>query len=412
MADQSVLLAYETSAHDPRPFFLYPEERTNHVLFLGMRTPGQRQVLLNLIAQDIDRGAGLAILDTTGHYARSTLDLVPPHRAHHTYYVCPHDPNHVVGFNPFRGVPTAQKALASQQIMEVFKDIWSLDYDRTPLLIDLLRSASRLLLDSQDGTMLGMYAALTNGQYRASLVAQCTDSLTRSFWEKEFGAWPLRDQRDKPQPVLTRLRAFLSDPLLRNVLGQVNGALDLERVVRERQVLVANLDRTTLGSESARLLSCLLATRLRTALEARPSGWPFYLYLPALDQVHVGIGGRLLSGRYAAAGVVAGINALDGLTSNDRANVLSAEKLVSFRLALDDVRYVAPRFRIPQPEVNLPQLGIERLAVSGHLHELALADVQHRRWRQAHGIKQRSIEALTAPRRVVEKRIDRFIKRF
>ena len=257
-----------------------------------------------------------------------------------------------------------------------------------------------------------MYPLLTNARFRNGLISQCTDSLTRSFWENDFGTWPQRDQRDKPQPVLTRLRAFLSDPLLRNVLGQVNGALDLERIVQNRQIFIADLDRVAIGQESSRLLACLLVSRLQSALESRGSGWPFYIYLPALEQVHVGIGGRVLAGRYAAAGVVAGVNALDGLTAENRGDLLSAETLVSFRLPPDDVRHVAPRFRIPKPDENLTTLTADRLAVSGYLHELKVADSEAKTWNQAASIERRSRNVLAVRRRLVEKKIDRFIDQF
>lgn len=411
MADQSVLFAQTPDVHKPRPIFLTPEERLNHVLIMGMRTPAQRQILSNLIAQDVANGAGMAVIDTTGQFSRSTLDVIPPHRAHSTYSVRPGKGGRVFGFNPFKDVPLEQRARTSQQIMELFKDIWSLDYDRTPLLLDLLRSASRLLLDSEDGTLLAMYPLLTSDAYRQRMIERCNDSLTRRFWA-EFDTWPARDRRDRVQPVLTRLRAFLSDPTLRNVLGQTRAPLNLERVVGERQVFLADLDATELGPETARLFACLLVARLEIALAARRGGWPFYIYLPDVDQIHAGISGRLLRSRFDHAGVVAAVSTVDSLEDVHRTNLLSAETVAAFRLVPDDVRHLAPRFSIPRAEDNLPTFTEKRLAVSNHSRELTLPEYAPRTWKQRRSIERRSTQALGVSRAAIERKIDRFINRY
>ncbi len=411
MSDQSVLIAKETSVYDPRPYFLSAAERLNHVLIVGMRTPVQQNLLWNMMVQDVAAGAGMAIIDTTGNFARPLLDAIPAFRGHHTHYMRPADPVRVVGFNPFRGVAEPDRARVSQDIMELFRAIWNLDYDRTPLLLDLLRSSARLLLDSPDGTLLGMYALLTSDDYRRRLVLQCTDPLTRRFWS-EFDTWSKSDRRDKPQPVLTRLRAFLSDPVLRNVLGQVRGALDIERVIDKRQILLADLDRRELGPETARLFACLLTTRLQSALSRRDSGWPFYLYLPAAEQVHTAIAGRLLEGRYGASGVVAAVNQIGSLPPDERGNLLAAETLILFRVATDDVKHLAPRFLIPRPEDNLLTLSENRLAISDYKLQLTLTPPLDASHQQREAIIKRSGRALGVRRQRIEQKIERFLERF
>ncbi len=363
------------------------------------------------MVQDVAAGAGLAIIDTTGKFAEPLLDAIPNHRAHQTFYMQPANPSRVVGFNPFRGIPEADRSRVSQDIMELFKAIWDLDYDRTPLLLDLLRSSSRLLLDSPDGTLLGMYALLTNDDYRGRLLLQCSDPLTRRFWT-EFSGWSKSDRRDKPQPVLTRLRAFLSDPVLRNVLGQVKGALDIERVVGKGQILIADLDHTKLGRETARLFACLLTTRFQSVLDKRSSGWPFYVYIPAADQVHVAITGCMLQGRYGAAGIVASVNQIGGLSMEQRSDLLSAETIISFRVAGDDVSHLIPRYRLPGTENALLTLGEDQLAVSNYRHPLKLTKPLPAPFGQRQAIMKRSDRALGVPRQKIEKKITSFLERF
>jgi len=287
-----------------------------------------------MMVQDIANGAGVGVIDVTGHYANQLLDAIPAHREHETYFFQPFDQPHVIGYNPFRGVPGAQRPRVAQDIMELFKAIWGLDYDRTPLLLDLLRSSVRVLLDCPGSTMLSLYALLTNADFRARTVMHCTEPLTRKLWV-EFEAWDRRDKRDKPQPVLTRLRAFLSDPQLRNVLGQVSGALDLERVVRQRQIFLADLSRATLGAETSRLFGCLLATRLQSILAARSGGWPFYIYIPEAHLMHVEVAARILQSPLERGGAVVSLDQVAGYGPDIRANLLTPQTLLAFRMAAD-----------------------------------------------------------------------------
>ena len=46
---------------------------------------------------------------------------------HQTYIFQPFDQSRVIGYNPFRGVPSAQRPRVAQDIMELFKAIWGLD---------------------------------------------------------------------------------------------------------------------------------------------------------------------------------------------------------------------------------------------------------------------------------------------
>lgn len=411
MADQAIQLATSTDVHNAQPWYLMPHERAGHVLVVGNDGPAKQALLWNMMVQDIAAGAGACIIDVTGRHARDLLHAVPAARANHVLYFKPGDQNRVVGFNPFHGVPAADRPRAAQHIVALFEAVWSLNYDSHPLLLRLLRASARALLDSEEGTLLGMYVLLTNADYRQRIVSQCQDPLQRRFWA-DFESWKAEDQRDKPQPVLTRLEAFLSDPLLRNVLGQTRSTLDLDRVVRDRQVLVADLPRQAIGAETAKLFGCLLATRVQTILEGREGGWPFYVYLPEAHQVHVALLARAITSQLKNAGLVAGVSQLVGHERSDQNALLGAQRVVAFRLGPDDARLVAGRFPLPQAAKALTTLGNDRLAISGARHELQALERLPGQHRAAAHIQRRSNKILGVSRVTVEDKIERFLNGF
>jgi DNA helicase HerA-like ATPase len=52
---------------------LAPEERQRHLYIVGQTGTGKSTLLLNLMAQDIASGAGLALLDPHGDLAEAVL---------------------------------------------------------------------------------------------------------------------------------------------------------------------------------------------------------------------------------------------------------------------------------------------------------------------------------------------------
>lgn len=408
MADQAIIIAHETTAHDPRVRRLHPAERGGHVLVVGAPTKAKQALMLNMMAQDIAAGAGVCVIDVTGQFARRLLDSIPSHRSNHTLYFELGNAERVVGFNPFNGVPPLERSRAAQHLMALFVAIWGLRDDTHPLMLRLLRASAQALLDSQEGTLLGMYALLTNADYRRRIVAQCHDPMARRFWT-DFEGWSHEDKRDKPQPVLTRLEAFLSDPYLRSVLGQVKSTLDVERVVRERQILLVDLPQHVLGAETARLFACLLAVRLQTLLEARRGGWPYFVYLPEAQHIHVALTARALTGRYRNAGMVAGIDQLMGYAPPERNALMSAGRIITFRLGVDDARAVVGRFPLAQAEAALTTLADSRLALSGHKYELEAYAVDPMLYKSREHILRRSRDILGVPRAPVEGMIERFL---
>lgn len=367
--DQSVIIGEDTRGTEPVAFRLRSRDRVGHVLAFGAGGEGQQAFLWNMMVQDIEAGAGVCVIDVTGKYARPLLDAVPPSRAEHTLYFQLGDERRVVGFNAFHGVPLKERSRAAQGFMALFVAIWKLEDDSHPLMLRLMRASARALLDSNEGTLLGMYALLTNAAYRQRIVAQCQDPMTRRFWA-DFETWKAEDKRDKPQPVLTRLEAFLSDPHLRCVLGQTKSTLDMEAVVRNRQILIADLPKQELGAETAKLFGSLLLTRMQANLEVRRGGWPFYVYIPEAHHIHVALAARAITSQFKNAGVVASVDQLASYDRDHQGALLNAEKLAAFRLAPDDARKVASRFPIPKPEASLTTLQKHKVAVSDVTQEL------------------------------------------
>lgn len=409
MDTHQAIYAGDTGVHSKVAYTLSGVERSEHVLVCGVSSTYKPALLWNLMLQDIESGAGVAVIDASGRFASGLMDHIPAARAHQTYFFQPHDAEYSIGFNSFRGVPEIQRARAAQEIMELFRAVWDLSYERTPLLLDILRSTARVLLDWPTSTFLSMYQLLIDESFRARVVERCDDPIARSFW-REFESWPAADRRDKPQPVLTRLRTFLSDSVLRNSLGQVRGALDLERIVAERQVFLADFSARHLGGETSMLFGCLLASRFTTALANQTGEAPFHIYIPEAQLLHPGLAARLFALPPRAGGVVLSIDQIGGLLPQTRGALLSADTVLTFRLGPDDVQHLVSRFTLAQASDTLLSLQSHHLASTTHSYELTALPQHQPGGQQREVIIRRSRQILAKPSRLVDRKVRAFLE--
>ncbi len=346
------IFADSTSRHATEPQVLRGYLRPGHVLLMGADSPYKQALHWNLIVQDIEAGAGVAVIDTTGSFGPELLNQVPAHRLQETWWFAPANSYRSFGLNPLAGVAPDARSRAAQELVELFSAIWDLSHERTPLLIDLMRFTVRVLLDRKHVSMLAMYRFLTDTEFRRRSVSRCQDPLTRMFW-RNFDQLSKRDQRDKVQSVLTRLHAFLGDPILRHSLAQPNARFDIPRLVRDGQVLVADVSRRTLGHETAVLFSCLLIFRLQLAMQSARAKVPFFFHLIGSAHLPQRIVARLLSSAYGQHGVVVECDQIGGEPASVRSGLLHAGVIICSRVGADDVRYLAPRFTVANIETEL-----------------------------------------------------------
>src|SRR5262249_53553126 len=81
------------------PVSLTAEQRTRHMHVIGASGTGKSTFLLNLIAQDIQNGDGVAVLDPHGDLVDAVLSHVPSERFADVVLFDPSDQEFPVGFN-------------------------------------------------------------------------------------------------------------------------------------------------------------------------------------------------------------------------------------------------------------------------------------------------------------------------
>ena len=327
---------------------LSDQQRLKHTYIVGAQGSGKSTLLCNMIAQDMQSGHGLALLDPHGDLVDDVLLRVPEHRKQDVIVFDPSDTEFPIAFNILHAHTELEKELLASDLVGIFKRLSTSWGDQ---MHSVFANAILAFLEHKaGGSLLDLRRFLVDKRYRTSFLEGVQDSEITFFWEKEFTLLPARAQA----PILTRLNSFLRPKAIRNMVGQQNNTVDFDAIMNGRKILLAKLAHGGIGEENAALLGALLVSKFQIAAASRQSLTkesrnPFYLYIdefqnfttPSMEMLPSG-------GRKYAIGLTLAHQELHQLTSRN-AEVASSVlanpySRICFRLGETDAKKLASGF--------------------------------------------------------------------
>jgi len=182
----------------------------------------------------------------------------------------------------------------------------------------------------------------------------------KDFWKTDFEThMPEREQRERTLSTLNKIGAFISDPAIRNSIGQSKTAIDLKDMMDNRKILLGKLPQGQLGIEKSRLIGALLRSHIHlTALSRTDDRTPFHI---CADECH-NFGNNtlieMLSGiRKFGISLVLAHQYLDQLDKPfSSALIGTVGTTVSFRLGIRDANLLTEEFELNRNHMALHEL--------------------------------------------------------
>lgn len=250
------------------PVHILPEHKRRHIAVFGKSGVGKTTLLHNMIVWDVYHGLGVTVLDPHGSLVDSVLENIPRQRTNDVIVFRPSDPEHVLGLNLLEPVPEAQKPLLVSALISIFKTLWAESWG--PRSEYILRGATFALLAQREPvSLLSLMRFFADDGYRRRIREQVTDPATQSFLSTYDDIWNARFRDEATSPIINKLDAFVSNPLLRAVIGQTRSSFDFRRVMDSGQILLCDLSKGALGGDVSSLLGSLIVTKLSLAALAR-----------------------------------------------------------------------------------------------------------------------------------------------
>lgn len=283
MKAKDLTIFAETNYRDQcRLFGIKRDDRRRHMYIVGKTGMGKSTLLEHLIYSDIQKGEAVCVMDPHGDLAEMVLSFVPPHRINDVIYFDPSDTKFPIAFNILEAYDEETKHLVASGLISVFKKIWADSWG--PRLEYVLRNTILALLDYPGSTLLGTLRMLVDKTYRNRVVDKIKDPVVRSFWIDEYAKYPDKFATEAIAPIQNKVGQFLSNSLIRNVVGQVKSSINIREVMDSRKILIMNLSKGKLGEDTSALLGAMMITQIQLAAMSRvdipeEQREDFYLYV-------------------------------------------------------------------------------------------------------------------------------------
>ncbi len=349
-------------------------DRRRHMYIIGKTGMGKSTLLENMIYADIQAGRGVAVVDPHGDLAETVLNFVPSRRTNDVIIVDPSDRDWPIAFNMLENIDPSLNTIVASGLVGIFKKIYADSWG--PRLEHILRNVILSLLEYPNTTMLGIPRILQDSDFRRKVIRKIQDPLVKSFWLNEFEMMEPRQRIEAISPILNKVGQFLSSPIVRNILGQVNSKIDFRWAMDNKKIVVVNLSKGKIGEDNSSLLGAMIITKFQIDAMSRANipekdRVDFYLYVDEFQNFATDSFATILSeARKYKLNLTMANQYIAQMPEEVRDAVFgNVGTILSYQVGFDDAEYLSGQFAeeaMPNDLVNLSKFtAYMRLLIDG-----------------------------------------------
>lgn len=271
--EKGLLLGYNVFRGTKKAIRISEDDRRRHMYIIGQTGTGKSWMLKNLILQDILSGRGLAFIDPHGDAAEDILGMIPKERTEDVIYFAPGEMDFPLGLNLFEFQYKEQRDFLIQEAINMLYKLY--DPQRQgiigPRYEHLFRNAALTVMAGPDGgTFVDIPKLFNDKNYVNQKLKYVTDQTVLDFWLKEMpGSERSNEFGEVKSWFVSKFGAFLSNEMMRNIIGQTKSAFDLRDVMDDGKILLVNLSKGKTGELNAKLLGMIFVMKFYAAAMGR-----------------------------------------------------------------------------------------------------------------------------------------------
>jgi hypothetical protein len=271
--DKGLLLGYNVFRGVKKPIRLAPSDRQRHMYAVGQTGTGKSTFLENLALQDMLSGNGFAFIDPHGDTAERLLAMVPRERTEDVIYFSPADVDYPMGLNLFEYQTADQKDFLIQEALNMLYKLYDPQHQGImgPRYEHLFRNAAlTVMADPAGGTFVDIPKLFRDPKFVQQKLQYVKDQNVLEFWQKEM---PQSQRSNEFGEVVSwfvsKFGAFLSNEMMRNIIGQTQSSFNLRDVMDNKKILLVNLSKGRLGELNSKLLGMIFVMKFQAAAMSR-----------------------------------------------------------------------------------------------------------------------------------------------
>lgn len=344
-----------------KPIYIQRDDRRRHMYVIGKTGVGKSEFLKEMILQDIRNGEGVCFIDPHDTIDK-LLPLIPPERAEDVILFDPSDTTRPMGLNMLEAQNEEQKHYIVSSIVGLMYKLY--DPHQTgiigPRFEHAIRNAMLTVMSEPGNTFVEIVRALTDASFVQELLPKVQDPIVRRYWTDQIAQTSDFHKSEVLDYIVSKFGRFVTNKLMRNIIGQSKSAFDFRKVMDEGKILLISLSKGKIGEENSSFLGLILVPKLLVAAMSRQDTpedqrRDFFLYVDEFQNFATPDFAQILSEarKYRLDLTVA--NQFIGQMEEEVKNAVfgNVGTLACFRVGVTDANYLQHEFQPVFTEADL-----------------------------------------------------------
>lgn len=270
--DEGFLLGYNEFRGVKKQIRLSTNDRRRHTYMIGQTGTGKSGLLENLAFQDMMDGRGFAFIDPHGDSAEKLLGMVPKERVEDVIYFSPADMENPIGLNLFEFENQDQRDFLIQESIAMLYRLYDPGHTGIigPRYEHWFRNAALTIMsDPQGATFIDVPQVFNDQSFTDEKLKYVTDRTVLDFWHKEMAQTSEANKSEVLGWFVSKFGAFLSNEMMRNVIGQTKSGFNLREIMDNKKILLVNLAKGRTGELNSQLLGMIFVMKFQAAAMGR-----------------------------------------------------------------------------------------------------------------------------------------------
>lgn len=266
------------------PIYMKRDDRFRHFYVIGQTGTGKSSIFQAMIRQDLRNGDGLCVVDPHGSLVEDLLPFVPKERIDDVIIFDPSDTERPMGLNLLEGEGEEEKDMVALDAMNIMIKMFDEEVFG-PRLQDYFRNGVLTLMsDPGGGTIIEIMRLFTDDAFQRAKVKHVTNPIVKSFWTNQMAKTGAREKQEIIPYFASKFGAFITNGMMRNIIGQPKSSFDLSQCMDEQKILFMNLSKGATGDINSKLLGLIIVSKIQMAAlrrqkQEKGARTDFFLYI-------------------------------------------------------------------------------------------------------------------------------------
>src|SRR4030066_489299 len=197
--------------------------------------------------------------------------MIPPERAEDVIYFRPSDATRPMGLNLLEAKTEDQKHFVTTAIINMMYKLF--DPYKTgivgPRFEHAVRNAMLTAMYEPGSTFVEIMRILTDARFVQELLPKVQDPIIRRYWTDQIAQTSDFHKSEVLDYITSKFGRFVTNKLIRNIIGQSKSAFDFRKVMDEGKILLVNLAKGKLGEENSSFLGLIMVPKILVAAMSR-----------------------------------------------------------------------------------------------------------------------------------------------